>query len=231
MKIHADMNERASERIDDLPWRPSPDGSVERRMLDRDGEEIATATTIVRYPPGSRFPRHVHGGGEEFLVLEGIFSDEQGDYPIGSYVRNPPGSSHAPFSDQGCIIFVKLQQFEENDSRQFALDTRKQHWINGPHPGWSHQLLHRYCSEEVMLVRIGAGSPLVEIEWQRGAEFLILDGEIVDAHSPQGIKGLKGRYSANTWLRLPAGSRQSLVAGGGACFYLKTGHLPRIECV
>ena len=222
MKIHADMNERASERIDDLPWRPSPDGSVERRMLDRDGHEIATATTVVRYPKGSRFPRHVHGGGEEFLVLEGIFSDEHGDYPGGTYVRNPPGSSHAPFSDGGCIIFVKLQQFEENDSKQFAVDTRDPEWTDGPHPGWSHQLLHRHCSEEVMLVNIEIGSPAVEIQWQRGAEFLILDGEIEDE---------QGRYSSNAWLRLPAGSRQRLVASGGVRFYLKTGHLPRIECV
>ena len=94
MKIHDDLNERASECIDDLPWKPSPDGSVDRRMLDRDGNEVARATSIVRYPGGSQFPTHLHGGGEEFLVLEGIFSDEHGDYPNGSYVRNPPGSGH-----------------------------------------------------------------------------------------------------------------------------------------
>jgi hypothetical protein len=221
MKIHAALSERASERIDDLPWRPSPDGSVDRRMLDRDGNEVARATSIVRYPEGSRFPTHLHGGGEEFLVLEGIFSDEHGDYPNGSYVRNPPGSGHAPYSDGGCIIFVKLQQFEESDSKQFVVNSGDRPWINGPHPGWSHQLLHRHCSEEVMLVSIGSGSPGVEIRWQRGAEFLILDGEFADA---------QGRYASNTWLRLPAGSRQRLVATSGARFYLKTGHLPRIEC-
>ena len=54
------------------------------------------------------------------------------------------------------------------------------------------------------------------------AELLILDGEIEDE---------QGRYSSNTWLRLPAGSRQRLAASGGVRFYLKTGHLPRIECV
>jgi anti-sigma factor ChrR (cupin superfamily) len=222
MKIHANMNERASERVDDLPWRPSPDGSVDRRMLDRDGTEIARATSIVRYPKGSRFPTHVHGGGEEFLVLEGVFSDEHDDYPIGSYVRNPPGSSHAPFSNDGCVIFVKLQQFEENDSKQSVVDTSDRKRVAGPHKGWTHQLLHRHYSEEVMLVRIESGSPAADIEWQHGAEFLILDGEIADA---------QGHYCSNSWLRLPAGSRQRLVAKGGALFYLKTGHLPRIECV
>jgi len=222
MKIHANLKDRASVRIDDLSWRPSPDGSVDRRMLDRDGNEVARATSVVRYPPGSRFPTHVHAGGEEFLVLEGVFSDEHGDYPVGNYVRNPRGSSHAPFSKGGCIIFVKLQQFEEDDSKNLVVDTRNQKRVEGLHPGWSYQLLHRHCSEEVMLVHIENGSPAAEIEWQNGAEFLILDGEIADA---------QGSYCSNSWLRLPAGTRQRLVTIGGARFYLKTGHLPRIECV
>ena len=66
-------------------------------MLDRIGDEVARATSIVRYAPGSSFARHEHAKGEEFLVLEGIFSDDSGDYPAGFYVRNPPGSGHTPF--------------------------------------------------------------------------------------------------------------------------------------
>jgi hypothetical protein len=61
-------------------------------MLDRIGDEVARATSIVRYAPASHFSPHVHDGGEEFLVLEGTFQDEHGDYPVGSYVRNPPTS-------------------------------------------------------------------------------------------------------------------------------------------
>src|SRR5918993_663748 len=94
-----------------LPWAPSPMAGVERRMLDRVGGEVARATSIVRYAPGSRFSAHAHGGGEEFLVLEGVFSDEHGDFPTGSYVRNPPTSRHTPGSESGCTLFVKLWQF------------------------------------------------------------------------------------------------------------------------
>jgi anti-sigma factor ChrR (cupin superfamily) len=221
MRIHADMRERASENIADLPWRPSPDGSVDRRMLDRDGGEIARATSIVRYPEGSRFRPHVHGGGEEFLVLEGVFSDENGNYGAGTYVRNPPGTSHAPFSDGGCTIFVKLQQFEPDDLKQLVINTDKQSWIDGPQPGWNHQLLHSHGSEVVRLVHAASDTPAIPIEWPHGAEFLVLEGAIEDE---------QGRYPKDSWLRLPAGSHQGLSASNGALFYLKTGHLPRIEC-
>ena len=81
---------------------------VERRMLDRIGEEVARTTSVVRYAPQSRFSPHTHGGGGEFLVLDGVFQDEHGDFPI----RNPPTSSHTSGSAPGCTIFVKLWQFD-----------------------------------------------------------------------------------------------------------------------
>jgi hypothetical protein len=90
---------------------------------DRVGDEVARATSIVRYAVGSAFSPHTHGGGEEFLVLEGVFQDEHGDYPVGSYVRNPPQSRHTPRSDPGCVLFVKLHQFDPNDRQHVRLDT------------------------------------------------------------------------------------------------------------
>jgi anti-sigma factor ChrR (cupin superfamily) len=109
MKINADLSERAVVHSDQLPWIDSPLPGVQRRMLERDGGEVARATSIVRYAPNSRFDPHTHGGGEEFLVLEGVFSDEHGDYGPGMYVRNPPGSRHTPRSADGCTILVKLR--------------------------------------------------------------------------------------------------------------------------
>ena len=98
MELNADFSKRAVVHAARLPWTPSPIIGVERRMLDRMGEEVARATSIVRYAPQSRFSPHTHGGGEEFLVLEGVFQDEHGDFPAGSYIRNPPTSSHTPGS-------------------------------------------------------------------------------------------------------------------------------------
>src|SRR4029453_8145250 len=115
MQLNADFSQRAVVHAAMLEWTRSPIAGVERRMLDRIGGEVARATSIVRYAPGSRFSRHTHSGGEEFFVLEGVFQDERGDYPAGSEVRNPPDSSHTPGSRPGCVIFVKLRQFDPDD--------------------------------------------------------------------------------------------------------------------
>ena len=69
MEINADFSQRVVVHAAQLPWVPSPMAGVERRMLDRIGDEVARATSIVRYAPGSQFSPHTHGGGEEFLVL------------------------------------------------------------------------------------------------------------------------------------------------------------------
>lgn len=215
MKLNADFSRPARALLDDLPWRPSPDGSVERRMLDRVGEEVARATSVVRYPPDSRFPAHRHDLGEEFLVMEGVFSDEHGDYPAGTYVRNPPGSSHSPFSEPGCILFVKLRQFARNDLRQFAVDTSSGDWT-GPAAGVTRLSLHRHGDESVSMIRLQAGAALADETWPGGLEILVLEGEVDD-----GV----GELPRHSWLRLPPGSRCRLSSGTGALFYLKTGHL------
>ena len=106
--IFADLTEAAFADTEAMAWLTSPSPGVERKPLDRDGGEVARATSVVRYAAGSRFSPHRHERGEEFLVLDGVFADEHGRYPAGSYVRNPPGSAHAPFSDEGCTILVKV---------------------------------------------------------------------------------------------------------------------------
>src|SRR5579862_645998 len=123
MELNADFSRRVVVHAARLPWVPSPMAGVERRMLDRIGDEVARATSIVRYAPRSRFSPHTHGGGEEFLVLDGVFQDERGDYPAGTYVRNPPTSRHTPRSEAGCTILVKLHQFDPTDRTDIRLDT------------------------------------------------------------------------------------------------------------
>ena len=111
MKLHADFSKYVEINTNEMEWIASPAGGVDRKMLDRIGDEKARATSIVRYAADSAFPEHEHPLGEEFYVLEGVFSDEHGDYPAGTYVRNPDGTRHSPFSKDGCTIFVKLRQF------------------------------------------------------------------------------------------------------------------------
>ncbi len=125
MELNADFTQRVVVHSDEVEWLASPMPGVDRRMLDRIGDEVARATTIVRYAPGSKFSEHTHTGGEEFIVIDGVFQDEHGDFPVGSYIRNPPTSAHTPGSKLGCIIFVKLWQFEPDDRTQIMINMDK----------------------------------------------------------------------------------------------------------
>src|SRR3954451_12085317 len=154
MELNADFSQRVAVHAARLPWLASPIAGVDRRMLDRIGDEVARATSIVRYAPASRFSAHTHGGGEEFLVLDGVFQDEHGDYPAGSYVRNPPTSRHTPGSEPGCVLFVKLWQFDLADRTPVRLDTANMGFEPAPgRDGVSTLPLFQDARESVRLER------------------------------------------------------------------------------
>ena len=218
MRLNADFNERVVVRPEDYRWVDSPMPGVERMMLDRIGDEVARATSLVRYAPNSEFSRHVHTGGEEYFVLEGEFGDEHGRYPPGTYVRNPIGSAHTPHvGEQGCVIFVKLQQFEKEDQRQCVIDTRNAHWSPGLVAGLDVLPLHEHGSENVALVRWAPNTEFQPHWHQGGEEILVLEGEFRDEH---------GSYPAGSWIRSPHQSQHApFTRDQGALIYVKVGHL------
>ena len=186
-------------------------------MLDRVGGEVARATSVVRYLPNSRFERHVHGGGEEIFVLEGVFSDERGDYPAGAYLRNPPGSSHAPFSHPGCLIFVKLWQFTVGDTEETRIDTHTAAWRPGLVPGLSVMPLHSHDGIDTSLVRWAPNTRFNPHVHPGGEEIFVLEGVFRDEF---------GVYPAGSWLRSPPGSRHNpFTEAEGALIYVKVGHV------
>jgi anti-sigma factor ChrR (cupin superfamily) len=217
MKIHADLSQRAVVDGNRLPWRASPLPGVDRRMLERDGGEIARATSIVRYAPGSFFAEHEHSGGEEFFVLDGVFSDESGDYPQGWYVRNPIGSRHRPHTEEGTTILVKLQQFQRGDDEYVRTDTHSGRWSPSGTKGLSHMPLHAFGTERVCLARLAPATRMPERTYPAGLEIFVLDGEFRDEH---------GAYPQGTWIRSPAGFTNRLETSSGARLLVKTGHLP-----
>jgi anti-sigma factor ChrR (cupin superfamily) len=217
VNINADLTERAVVRSEELPWVESPLPGVDRRMLERDGGEVARATSIVRYAPGSAFSPHAHGGGEEFLVLEGVFSDESGDFGPGMYVRNPPGSRHTPRSGPGCTIFVKLRQMDPDDREFVRVDTTSAPWHCGSAPGVVLMPLYERGRERVRLVKLAPGARLEPHQHAGGEEILVLDG---------GFEDELGRYPKGTWLRNPDGSAHQVRSETGCTIYVKTGHLP-----
>src|SRR5439155_5276531 len=155
--VNADFSRRVVIATDEMPWIPSPQAGVERRPLDRIGGEVARATSLVRYAAASAFPAHDHALGEEFLVLTGVFSDEHGDYPAGTYVRNPPGSRHAPRTEPGCSILVKLRQLTPSEQQRIVIDTASAGWKRTDNPGVTRLPLYLDLREEVMLEQIRAG--------------------------------------------------------------------------
>ena len=219
MNLNADFTKRAAVHAATLPWQPSPTGGVDRRMLDRIGGEVARATTIVRYAPDSRFPAHTHGGGEEFLVLDGVFQDEHGDFPAGSYVRNPPTSRHTPGSAPGCTIFVKLWQFDPEDRHEVRLDTATVPSTTIPgRPGVEVAPLFRDTGEDVRLERWTPGAAIV-YQPEGGIELLVLEGGFTEGGEA---------FVPQSWLRLPPGASLTATAGAQGCrVWVKEGHLGR----
>jgi len=215
MELNSDFSQRVVIHSEQTDWKTSPMPGVERRMLDRIGGEVARATTIVRYAPGSKFSEHTHTGGEEFIVLDGVFQDEHGDFPAGTYVRNPPTTSHTPMSEEGCTIFVKLWQFEMKDRNQFHKTMADE--LAAAVNGVATATLHQDEREIVTYYQMDASAELSN-NADGGIELLVLEGELTAGDD---------ELSRGSWLRLPEGEKLAAKAGtDGAKIWMKSGHLP-----
>ncbi len=218
MHLNADFTQRALVRFDDGDWVDSPMPGVRRRMLDRIGGEVARATSIVRFDAGSAFSPHTHDGGEEYLVLDGTFQDEEGDFPTGFYVRNPPTSSHTPAARDGATIFVKLHQFDPADRTRVQIDSGKAAWSRTA-PGVETLPLHEDERERVIMERWAPGTRRT-LDASGGLEVFVVTGTLSD-----GVD----RLDRWDWLRLPVGATFKAMAGSeGVCVWVKTGHLRHV---
>ncbi|WP_333973580.1 cupin domain-containing protein [Alteromonas mediterranea] len=216
--INADFEQRVVIQPTDYHWIESPKPGVERMMLDRVGDEVARATSVVRYAPHSEFSSHTHNGGEEFLVLEGVFSDEHQSYSKGSYVRNPIGTSHTPkIGKEGATIFVKLHQFDRDDKEQKMIDTQNSPWQQGLVDGLTVMPLHEFKGEHAALVQWAPHTQFQVHKHWGGEEIFVLEGTFYDEY---------GRYPKGSWLRSPHMSQHTpFTKEDGALIYVKVGHL------
>ena len=216
IQLNADWSKRCAIQSHDLPWLASPSPLVQRRLLERDGGEVARATSVVRYAPGARFSAHPHDQGEEIFVLEGTFSDESGHHGPGTYLKNPPGSSHAPYSEAGCTIFVKLRYQDLADTERVVVNTRAAEWRPGLVPGLTVLPLYAFGTQHTALVRWAPETFFQPHTHWGGEEIFVIEGVFSDEH---------GDHTAGTWLRSPHLSRHQPFSRPGCLILVKVGHL------
>ena len=218
MKLNADLTLRANLNINKLKWENSPSAGVQRMRLEADDDRppVERVTTIVRFSENSAFSGHVHPGGEEFLVLDGTFSDQHADYPKGYYVRNPKGTGHAPHSDEGCTIIVKLWQMHPDDKQQLAIDTNDETLWTCDTDNGDVLSLFKADYETVEMLRWYKGKQFNNLKFKAGVEYFVLNGSFSDEVST---------YTKGSWLRLPAGTEQSIKINEDCLVLRKSAHL------
>jgi len=213
--LNMDFSQQVVVNTTTMDWVASPAPGVMRKPLAREEAERGHATSVVRYKPGATFRSHDHPKGEEILVLEGTFSDESGDYSAGTYFRNPEGFRHAPFSKDGCVILVKLHQFQPGDNKKVTIDTSRAQWLPG-NGNLKVKPLHQFNGESVALVFWPAGERFLPHIHVGGEEIYVISGELFDEH---------GRYPAGSWLRSPSMSKHDPYVEEDTLIWVKVGHL------
>ena len=215
-RLNMDFTRAVAVPPDEQTWVNSPADGVSRVHLERVAAESGHTTSLVTFEPGARFPQHAHPLGEELFVLAGTFSDEFGDYPMGSYVRNPPGSRHSPFTRDGCRLFVKLDQFLPEDTARVVVRPEDHHWQDGI-GNLVVLSLHEFQARHTALVYWPAHERFQPHRHWGGEEIYVISGEFIDEH---------GRSPAGTWLRSPHLSTHFPYVEEETLILVKTGHLP-----
>jgi anti-sigma factor ChrR (cupin superfamily) len=215
--INGDLAARVAVDTARMEWSPSPSGTVWRKRVHLVGPaESGQVTSIVRYEPQSTFHVHDHPDGEEILVLDGVFSDERGDWPAGTYLLNPEGFRHAPYSREGCVLFVKLRQYPGRAREHVATRTGSVVWQPTARTGVAVRPLYAQAgfSDSMRLERWSAGARLGRVAYPNGAELFVLEGSFADED---------GTFGPRAWLRLPRGAEHSPSTADGCVVYMKEG--------
>lgn len=215
--LNGDLSIRVDVDTATMEWTASPSGTVWRKRVHRVGPaESGQVTSVVRYEPDSQFPPHDHPEGEEILVLEGVFSDEHGDWPAGTYLLNPEGFRHQPFSREGCVLLVKLRQYPGAARAQLQIRSQDLEWQATDVVGRSEKQLYQQqgFSDHMRLECWAGRAALGKLHWPDGAEIFVIGGVMADR---------EGVYEKGSWLRLPPGTTHEPGSERGCELYIKEG--------
>ena len=216
--VNSDLSQQVVIDTQSMPWQSSPSGTVWRKPLYREGGEFGPVTSLVRYQAGGKFRSHAHPQGEEILVLAGEFCDDHGRYPQGSYLLNPDGSQHAPYSDHGCTLLVRLRQYAGHDRPQIKLDTTQAHWRQGMVEGLTVLPLYAQANytENMALVHWQPETYFARHTHPGGEEIFVIEGAFEDEH---------GVYPQGSWIRSPHMSTHTPFSRQGCLIYVRVGGL------
>lgn len=216
--INADLSQPVVMDTANMEWQASPSGTVWRKPLYREGGEFGPVTSIVKYEAGGKFRTHSHPQGEEILVLDGEFCDDHGRYPAGTYLLNPDGTEHAPFSDNGCTLLVRLRQYDGNDRKQVNINTNITPWHQGMVEGLTVLPLYSQMDypENMALVRWQPDTYFPQHTHPGGEEIFVIEGTFEDDH---------GIYPQGSWIRSPHMSIHKPYSKEGCLIYVRVGGL------
>jgi len=215
--LNGDLSIRVNVDTRAMEWAASPGGHVLRKRVHRVGPaESGQVTSVVRYQPQARFPAHDHPEGEEILVLEGVFSDEHGDWPAGTYLLNPEGFRHGPYSTEGCTLLVKLRQYPGTDREHVAVQLAELPWLSSvrKNVSWKKLYAQQPYTDHTRLESWSTPAAMGRINFPQGAELFVLEGSFADEF---------GHYPTHSWLRIPAGGSITATSEEYCELYIKEG--------
>lgn len=215
-QVHADLLTRVSVLPTSLMWHQTHYTGIWFGCFESDDEvQEHPVTMLTRFDPGGFFPLHGHPGGEEILVLEGNFIDETGVHPPGTYMLNPEGFIHRPYSDEGCLTFVKLRQHGGKTRQQVRTNIFNDSWQPGRIPPIQVQPAYEQAgfSEKVWFERWLPGTQLLDVVETDIKEIFLVEGSWSDE---------LGSYPTGSWLRYPPNCPYSPFSETGCLIYVKT---------
>lgn len=215
--INLDFNKRIVIPTDEIDWQPSGLPGIDLKPLAIEDSETGHLTALIRYREGSSFTRKERSNGEEMLVLAGSFRGQYADYGTGTYYRSPPNHEQIPLSQQGCIMLLKLNQFEDGDELKVVTNTEDGEWSGINNNATQVQILHKTLSSQTLIYKWEKGEEISSQTNQiGGAEAFVLKGRIKDK---------LGEYTAGTWLRTSDRLFDGGVAIEDSAAFVKYGHI------
>lgn len=215
-KINENLLTRTAVLYNSLTWYPTIYTGISFGCFESDQEvQEHPVTMLTKFEPGGFFELHGHPGGEEILVLEGTFKDERGVHPPGTYMLNPEGFIHLPYSEEGCLTFVKLRQHGGKTRQQIRVNIFDLPGQPGVIPEIQVKPIYEQIDypEKVWIEQWQPGTSLSQVVETEVKEIFVIQGTWSDE---------LGDYPPYSWVRYSPNCPYQPASKDGCLLYVKT---------